>query len=64
MTTLEASLEKEAEIPRIKYGKKQTVDTLINEALLLAKFLRNEIKTWKPRLLCILSSTTPSKQKN
>jgi len=39
------------EIPRIKHGKKQTLDTLISEeALLLAKFLRNERKEWKPRI--------------
>lgn len=39
------------EIPRIKHGKRQTFDTLINEeALLLAKFLRNEEKEWNPRL--------------
>ena len=38
-------------IERIKQGKRQTVDTLISEeALLLAKFLRNERKEWKPRL--------------
>jgi len=37
-------------IPRIRVGEKQTFETLINEeALLLAKFLRNECKTWKPR---------------
>ena len=39
------------EIPRIRHGKRQTLDTLINEeALLLAKFLRNERKEWNPRL--------------
>ena len=39
------------EIPRIKVGKKQTIETLINEeALLLAKFLRNERKEWVPRI--------------
>ena len=38
------------EIPRIRIGKKQTIETLINEeALLLAKFLRDERKTWIPR---------------
>jgi hypothetical protein len=43
--------ESEVEIPRIRYGKKQTLDTLISEeALLLAKFLRNERKDWNPRL--------------
>lgn len=35
----------------IRQGKRQTLDTLINEeALLLARFLRNEKKEWKPRL--------------
>ena len=39
------------EIPRIRYGKRQTLDTLINEeALLLAKYLRNERQTWSPRI--------------
>jgi hypothetical protein len=39
-----------------KVGKKQTIETLINEeALLLAKFLRNERKDWKPRMLSIES---------
>lgn len=39
------------EIPRIRIGRRQTVETLINEeALLLAKFLRDERKTWTPRI--------------
>jgi CRISPR-associated endonuclease Cas1 len=39
------------DIPRIKHGKRQTLHTLINEeALLLAKFLRNERKEWIPRI--------------
>ena len=43
----------EVEIPRIKVGKKQTIETLINEeALLLAKFLRNERIDWIPRKVC------------
>jgi len=38
-------------IPRIKHGGKQTVETLIHEEmLLLAKYLRKEIGSWKPRL--------------
>lgn len=42
---LNSLFESEVEIPRIKHGKKQTLDTLINEeALLLAKFLRKERK--------------------
>ncbi|MBN1243998.1 hypothetical protein JXA31_00215 [Candidatus Bathyarchaeota archaeon] len=43
------------EIPRIKHGKRQTLDTLINEeALLLAKYLRNERKKWIPRILPLI----------
>lgn len=43
--------QKKVEIPRIKRGKKQEVETLINEeALLFAKFLRNEKETWIPRI--------------
>jgi hypothetical protein len=35
-------------------GKKQEIETLINEeALLLAKYLRNERETWKPRLCSV-----------
>lgn len=36
------------EVPRIKVGYNQTIDTLISEeALLFAKYLRNERKEWK-----------------
>jgi CRISPR/Cas system-associated endonuclease Cas1 len=39
------------DIPRIRHGFKQTLDTLISEeALLLAKYLRHERETWIPRL--------------
>jgi len=39
------------EIPRIRHGNKQTIETLINEeAYLLAKYLRNEKPSWKPRI--------------
>ena len=41
---------REVVIPRIKNGKRQTIGTLINEeASLLAKFLRTEMKEWNPR---------------
>jgi CRISPR-associated protein Cas1 len=41
----------EVEIPRIRMGKKQEVETLINEeALLFAQYLRNEKRSWIPRL--------------
>jgi hypothetical protein len=39
------------DIERIKVGKKQTIDTLISEeALLFAKYLRQERKEWIPRI--------------
>ena len=51
MKKLEIFFESNVEIPRIKVGKKQTVETLINEeALILAKLLRNERNNWVPRL--------------
>jgi CRISPR-associated protein Cas1 len=44
-------LEGKVEVPRIRYGSRQTLETLINEeALLLAKYLRGERKTWIPRI--------------
>jgi len=46
-----AYLEGKVEVPRIRHGFKQTLETLIHEeAFLLAKYLRNERKTWVPRI--------------
>ena len=43
--------ETRVEIPRIRVGHGQTVETLVNEeALFLAKFLRGEKITWNPRM--------------
>jgi hypothetical protein len=40
------------EVPRIMKGEKQQLETLINEeALLFAKYLRNERKEWIPRIV-------------
>jgi hypothetical protein len=42
------------EIPRIRMGKTQEIETLINEeALLFAMYLRNEKQSWIPRLVSI-----------
>ncbi len=42
--------EGKVEVPRIKHGKTQTLDTLINEeALLFARYLRKEKERWNPR---------------
>jgi CRISPR-associated protein Cas1 len=46
-----AYLEGKVEMPRIRYGSRQTLETLINEeALLLAKYLRSERSGWTPRI--------------
>jgi CRISPR-associated protein Cas1 len=51
MEKLNQFFESNVEIPRIKHGKRQTLETLISEeALLLAKYLRNERAEWKPRI--------------
>ena len=42
------------EIPRTKVGKKQETETLISEeALLFAKYLRNERNAWIPRIVSL-----------
>lgn len=47
---LNRHLEGMVEIPRIRIGKRQTIETLINEeAIPFANFLRNEKETWTPR---------------
>ena len=52
MGKLNRLFRSKVKIPRIKYGENQEVETLINEeALLLAKFLRGERRTWIPRLI-------------
>jgi len=49
--SLNKFFESKVEIPRMKVGKRQSFETLINEeALLLAKYLRHERKDWIPRL--------------
>jgi len=42
---------KKVKVPRIKRGEKQEVETLINEeAMLIGKYLRDERKSWIPRI--------------
>ena len=54
MKQLDTFFESNVEIPRIRVGKRQTIGTLIDEeALLIAKFLRDEIKKWNPRIMTI-----------
>ena len=49
---LNSLFDRRVDVARIKHGNSQTVDTLISEeALLFAKYLRNEKKDWIPRLV-------------
>jgi len=51
---LNVYFESKVEIPRIKVGKRQKLETLIDEeSLLLAKYLRNERKSWEPRIVML-----------
>jgi len=51
MRNLTEYFERMVDVARIMHGNRQSIDTLISEeALLLAKYLRNEIKTWTPRI--------------
>jgi CRISPR-associated protein Cas1 len=57
MKQLNAFFETTVEVPRIRIGRRQTIETLINEeVLLLAKFLRDERKTWIPRIAVLESA--------
>ena len=54
MNRLGIVFESMVEIPRIKVGKKQTLETLINEeAFILSTFFRNERSEWVPRMYSI-----------
>ncbi len=51
---LETKFKSKVDIPRIKFGKKQSVETLINEEVLVfAKHLRSEKCEWTPRSVII-----------
>jgi hypothetical protein len=51
---LNSLFEREVEIPRMRHGSKQTLDTLITEeAMLLAQYLRSEKPVWKPRIVIL-----------
>jgi len=51
MNKFEILFESTVEVPRIKVGKKQRIQTLISEeALVFAKFIRNEKQVFNPRI--------------
>ena len=54
MKELTEYFDSKVDIPLIRHGKKQKVETLIDEeALLLAKFLRSERENWIPRIASV-----------
>jgi CRISPR-associated protein Cas1 len=51
LNKLNKYFERTVAVKRIRNGEHQTLETLINEeALLFAKYLRGEIKSWNPRI--------------
>lgn len=57
---LNAFFDRMVDVEIIKVGKRQTVDTLISEeALLFAKYLRNEKGQWCPRLVTLTNAEAP-----
>jgi CRISPR-associated protein Cas1 len=60
MIKLNSFFESIIEIPRVKHGNKQTVETLINEeAMLFARYLRNEKDSWIPRIATSFMTVGP-----
>jgi CRISPR-associated protein Cas1 len=54
MQKLNEYFEKKVEIPRVKHGNTQELESLINEeAFLLAKYLRGEKADWTPRIVSL-----------
>jgi hypothetical protein len=54
MKELENYFKSKVEIPLIRHGTKQRIETLISEeALILANYLRNETGTWCPRIVSL-----------
>ena len=54
MSKLNLFFESIVEIPRVRHGNKQTVETLINEeTMLFARYLRDEKPTWHPRIVAL-----------
>lgn len=51
MALLDDFFESTVKVSRLKYGDKQSINSLINEEItLLGKYLRDEKKKWHPRI--------------
>ena len=54
LALLNKQFEKKVTIPRVRRGEHQEIETLISEeALLFAKYLRDEKPTWHPRIVAL-----------
>jgi CRISPR/Cas system-associated endonuclease Cas1 len=54
ISELNRYFETRVEIPRIRRGEHQEIETLINEeAFMFAKYLRGEKPTWIPRIVAL-----------
>jgi len=52
VTALNQYFQGKIRMPRVRMGEQQEIETLINEeALLFAKFLRDEQKMWTSRIV-------------
>lgn len=51
---INAYFQTKVDLPRIRMGERQEIETLISEeALLFAKYLRDEKPTWTPRIVAL-----------
>lgn len=51
MKRLHKYFECKVDVPRVRIGNRQTIETLISEeTLLFAKYVRSEIIEWTPRI--------------
>ena len=51
MKEIDQLFKRKMEVPRVYFGKRQTIETLINEEVLMfARYLRNGKEEWSPRI--------------
>ncbi len=51
---LDDFLNSVVDVPRVKHGDRQSINSLINEEVkLLGKYFRDEITKWTPRVVVI-----------
>lgn len=55
MKRIDAYFQTKVDLPRIRMGKHQEIETLVSEeALLFARYLRDEKRTWIPRIVNLM----------